>query len=90
MPVVVTNVHDAVALAATYQRLYLEPPLHSALRIDTREIVGWVVRLRGVRSPVACDTLTGLIAYCALIAEAEGRSLLSQSLPSQLFGLHVS
>jgi hypothetical protein len=26
-------------------------------------VFGWVVRLPGLRHPVACDTLTGLVAY---------------------------
>jgi hypothetical protein len=63
MPRVVTTVHDPAALAATCARLGLPPPVERAVRLDAEEVLGWVVRLSGLRHPVVCDTLTGLIAY---------------------------
>jgi hypothetical protein len=63
MPRVVTNVHDPAAPAATCARLGLSPPVERVVRLDTEEVSGWVVRLAGLRHPVVCDTLTGLIAY---------------------------
>jgi hypothetical protein len=60
---VVTSVHDPVALAATCARLGLPPPVERAVRLAAEEVFGWAVRLPGLRHPVVCDTLTGLIAY---------------------------
>ena len=63
MPRIVTTVHDPAALAATCRALGLGPPVERALRLDGKEVHGWVVRLRALRFPVVCDTLTGLVAY---------------------------
>jgi hypothetical protein len=63
MPRVVTSIHDPVALAATCARLGLPPPVERAIWLDAEEVFGWVVRLGGLRYPVVCDTLSGLIAY---------------------------
>jgi hypothetical protein len=63
MPRVVTSVHDPIALAATCARLGLSPPVEQTILLDAEEVFGWVVRLCGLRHPVVCDTLTGLIAY---------------------------
>jgi hypothetical protein len=63
MPRVVTSVHDPAALAATCARLGLPPPVERAVWLDAEEVFGWMVRLGGLRYPVVCDTLSGLIAY---------------------------
>src|SRR5262245_4699960 len=63
MPWIVTSVHDPVALAATCARLGLAPPVERAVPLDGAEVFGWVVRLPGVRFPIVCATLTGLVAY---------------------------
>jgi hypothetical protein len=63
MPRVVTNVHDHAALAATCDQLGLPPPVERSIWLDVEEVFGWAVRLPGLRHPVVCDTLTGLIAY---------------------------
>ncbi len=62
MPRIVTTAHDPFALAATCQRLGPPPPVERAVQLD-EEVFGWVVRLPGLRFPIVCDTLTGLIAY---------------------------
>ena len=62
MPRILTTVHDPVALAALCKLLGL-PPGERALWLGIEEVFGWVVRVNGLRHPVACDTLTGLIAY---------------------------
>jgi hypothetical protein len=62
MPRIVTTVHDPVALAATCRRFGLSPPAEHSAQLDA-EVFGWVVRLPGLRFPLVCDTLTGLIAY---------------------------
>ena len=63
MPRILTTVHDPVALAALCNLLGLPPPVERALWLGTEEVFGWVVRVNGLRHPVVCDTLTGLIAY---------------------------
>jgi hypothetical protein len=63
MPRVVTDVHDSLALAALCDLLDLPPPVERSLWLNGEEVFGWVVRLKGLRYPVVCDTLTGLIAY---------------------------
>jgi hypothetical protein len=63
MPRIVTTVHDPVALAATCRQLRLAPPREGSVRHGTEEVSGWVVRLPGVRFPIACDTVSGLVAY---------------------------
>ncbi len=63
MPFIVTTVHDPVALAATCQRLNLSRPKQGSLHLDDLEASGWIVRVAGVRYPIVCNTLTGLIAY---------------------------
>jgi len=63
MPCIITTVHDPLALAATCRRLNLPPPQEGCAHLDDREASGWIVRLAGVRYPIVCDTLTGLIAY---------------------------
>jgi hypothetical protein len=63
MPRIVTSVHDPVALAATCRRLHLAMPRQGSVRHGEEEVFGWVVRLPGVRFPIVCDTVTGLVAY---------------------------
>ena len=63
MPVIVTDIHDPVALAATCRRLGLDPPREGSVRLDGREASGQVVRLPGLHAPVVCDVLSGLVAY---------------------------
>jgi hypothetical protein len=62
MPRIITTVHDAAALAATCRRLGLSPAVEGTAHL-AEEVFGWVVRLPGLRFPIVCDTLTGLIAY---------------------------
>src|SRR5207302_10537300 len=59
----VTTVHHPAALAATCRALGLAPPAAGTFPYEGREAFGWVVRLPGLRHPVVCDTLTGLVAY---------------------------
>lgn len=63
MPYIVTSVHDPLALAATCRRFNLAPPAQGCIQLNDQEVTGWVVRLPGVRFPIVCNTLTGLIAY---------------------------
>jgi hypothetical protein len=63
MPVIITSVHDAVALAATCRRLGLRPPEEGRVELDGLEASGWVVRLPGLYAAVVFDTLTGRAAY---------------------------
>lgn len=63
MPCILTTVHDPVALAATCRRFNIPTPEEGCAHLDDREASGWIVRLPGVRFPIVCDTLTGLIAY---------------------------
>lgn len=63
MPCIVTTVHDPNALAATCRRLNLPAPQYGCIQLEDKEVSGWIVRLPGVRYPIVCDTLTGLIAY---------------------------
>jgi hypothetical protein len=63
MPYIVTTVHDPRALAATCRRLHLPVPVEGRIEYDDQEAFGWIVRLPGVRYPIVCNTLTGLIAY---------------------------
>lgn len=63
MPCILTSVHDPVALAATCRRLNLLSSAQGCVHLDDREASGWIIHLPGVRFPIVCDTLTGLIAY---------------------------
>ena len=63
MPRVVTSMHDPSALAVLCDRLGLAQPVERSVWLDSEEVFGWVVGLRGLRHPVVCDTLTGLVAY---------------------------
>ncbi len=63
MPRIVTTLHDPAALSTTCRRLDLSPPVERTITLGAEEVFGWVVRLVGVRYPVVCDTLTGLVAY---------------------------
>jgi hypothetical protein len=63
MPMVVTTVHDPHAVAAACRALGLARPAERALRLDGPAVYGCVVRLPGLRFPIVCDTLRGLIAY---------------------------
>jgi hypothetical protein len=63
MPCIVTSVHDPLALAAACRRLNLAPPQWGCVGLGDQEVNGWIVRLPGVRFPVVCNTLAGLIAY---------------------------
>jgi hypothetical protein len=63
MRCIVTTVHDPVALAVTCQRLGLPPPTEGTIQLDAEEVSGWIVRLPGVRHPIVCNILTGLVAY---------------------------
>jgi hypothetical protein len=63
MPRIVTTVRDPLALAATCRRLRLAPPRQGSVRHGEEEVSGWVVCLPGVRFPIVCDTVTGLVAY---------------------------
>jgi hypothetical protein len=61
MPVIVTSIHDPVALATTCCRLNVPLPGPGSVPLADREVSGWVVRLPGVKHPIVCNTLTGLI-----------------------------
>jgi hypothetical protein len=63
MPCVLTTLRDPAALIATCRAIGLDAPVERAVRLDTNEAFGWVVSLRGLRYPIVCNTLTGLIAY---------------------------
>jgi hypothetical protein len=63
MPRIVTTLHDPAVLAATCRRLGLPAPAEQARDLGAEEVFGWVVHLPGLRSPVAWDALTGLVAY---------------------------
>lgn len=63
MPCILSSVHDPVALAATCRRLNLPAPEEGCVHLDDRAAAGWIIHLPGVRYPIVCDTLTGLIAY---------------------------
>lgn len=63
MPRLVTTVHDPIALAATCEGQGLAPPVETTVQIDGEEVFGWVIHLPGLRLPVVCDTLTGLVTY---------------------------
>jgi hypothetical protein len=58
-----TSIHDAVVLAATCHELGLPPPTPGPLRLGGATVSGFVLRLPGLRFPIACDTVTGLVAY---------------------------
>jgi hypothetical protein len=60
---VLTSVHDPVALTATCRDLDLPPPKEGKVRLGSEKVSGWVIRLPGLRHPVVCDTLTGLVSY---------------------------
>lgn len=63
MPCIVTTVHDPVALAATCRQFNIPLPEFGCVHLYDQEASGWIVRQSGVRFPIVCDTLTGLIAY---------------------------
>ena len=63
MPTIATTIHDPIALAVTCRRLNLPAPVEGCLHLEAQEACGWIVRLPGVRFPVVCNTLTGLVAY---------------------------
>jgi hypothetical protein len=63
MPVIVTTIHDPLALRATCTRLDLEPPTEGSVSLGNYELFGWVLYLAGLHAPLVCDTLTGLVAY---------------------------
>jgi hypothetical protein len=63
MPYVVTTIHNPGAIAATCRALGLAPPKEGSFQYQSLEALGWVVRLHGLRFPIVCDTLRGLIAY---------------------------
>jgi hypothetical protein len=63
MPFVLTTLHDPAALRATCRAIGLDPPTERVIRLDGREVFGWVVPLPGLRYSIVCNTLTGLIAY---------------------------
>jgi hypothetical protein len=60
---VVSAVHDPIALALTCRHLGLATPVERTLRLGGQLLFGRVVRVTGLKHPVVCDTLTGLIAY---------------------------
>jgi hypothetical protein len=63
MPYVVTTLHDPRAVAAACRAQGLAKPREAGVRYPGLEAFGWVVRLPGLRWPVTCDTLRGLVAY---------------------------
>lgn len=63
MPSIVSSIHDATALRATCKQWKTSAPYYGCIQIDAQEAIGWVIRLRGVNSPIVCDTLTGLVTY---------------------------
>jgi hypothetical protein len=63
MPYVVTTLHDPLAVAAACRAQGLAAPWEGAVRHAGLEAFGWVVRLPGLRWPVAFDALRGLVAY---------------------------
>ena len=70
MPRIVTSIHDPRALAATCRLLGFAAPVERAVQLGADTVRGWVVRVPGTRFPIVCDTLSGLIAYCAGIVTA--------------------
>jgi hypothetical protein len=63
MPFIVTTVHDPIALVATCRQANERRPQEGCIDLDGQQVSGWIIRLVGVRYPIVCDTLTGLIAY---------------------------
>jgi len=63
MPVIITSIHDSVALAATCRRLDLPAPEEGCVHLADQEAFGWIIRQSGVRFPIVCDTLTGFVTY---------------------------
>ena len=63
MPLIVTAVHDPVALTATCRRIGIPPIEQGSVQLDDQEPFGWIVHLPGVHFPIVCDTLTGLVTY---------------------------
>lgn len=63
MPCIVTSIHDLSALTATCQRLGLERPIEGTVQYESGDVFGWVIRLPGVRYPLVCNLLTGLVMY---------------------------
>jgi len=60
---VVTSVRDRAALEAACRELDVNPPRQGRLRLDNDEACGFVVRLPGLRYPVAFDLRSGFVAY---------------------------
>jgi hypothetical protein len=63
MPRIVTSLHDRDTLAETCRELGLSPPRQGSVTLEAGAVAGLVVRLPGVRFPIVCDLLTGLVAY---------------------------
>lgn len=63
MPRVVTTVNDFNVFATTCRQFNIYPPRNQSVRLDAEMVAGWVVRLPGLRFPIVCDLLTGLVAY---------------------------
>jgi hypothetical protein len=63
MPRIVTSMHDRDALAATCRELGLSPPRQGSVTLEAGAVAGLVLHLPGVRFPIVCDLLTGLVAY---------------------------
>lgn len=63
MPSIITSIHDPAALAATCRQYRAHPPQQGCIHHGKSEASGWIIRLRGVRFPIVCDILTGLVAY---------------------------
>jgi hypothetical protein len=63
MPRIVTSIHDPQVLFATCRQLGLALPREGAVQLGADTVRGWIVRLPGPRSPIVCDTLSGLVAY---------------------------
>src|SRR5438034_382357 len=63
MPRIVSSIHDPRALTAACRQLGLAAPVEGAAQLGAETVRGWVIRLPGVRFPIVCDTLSGLVAY---------------------------
>lgn len=63
MPFIITSIHNPIALAATCRQCNLPAPKEGCIQLEALEVSGWIVHLPGVRFPIVCDTLTGLVAY---------------------------
>jgi len=61
--VIITAVHDPLALAETCRQCNLMTPKKGTIQLGEREVFGWIVHLPGLQFPVVVNTLTGLISY---------------------------